>query len=97
MRRLQVLHDLVRVEHEVARQGHRRAYRERQGQYQRHQFPVRLVRGLRVDHRLQRLAWRTVETLPVEAARCEVFVVDDAGAAAGGANHEQSLPLGVAG
>ena len=47
--------------------------------------------------RPRRLAWRTVATLPVEAARCEVFVVDDAGAAAGGANHEQSLPFGVAG
>ena len=50
---LQVLHDLIRVQDEVAGQRYRRACRERQRQHQRQQFPRRLVGRARVDQAVE--------------------------------------------
>ncbi|MDE0024910.1 MAG: hypothetical protein OXP69_10915 [Spirochaetaceae bacterium] len=51
--RLQVLHDLIRMQHEVAAQGDRRPRRERQRQHQGGEPPARLIRRVGVDQSVE--------------------------------------------
>ena len=69
VRRLQVLHDLVRMQHEVAGQGHRRAHRKRQRQRRGQEAPRLLGARLPMEQAVQhgaptaRALWRACRIL----------------------------------